>query len=491
MLQTISALNYTNWSDNNPLRIAQTLANPKNFAKTFVEIFNSDFLKQRRSGLELNVEEAEIAKAVERSRGKASSIFNYLIKVGFKPTQIADSFAIASGGTPFLINRTKTYEKQGLEFKEARKKAFKDLRELSEENQQSSRMDRVSNIQTGILGRMVFAFNNTPMQMTRLQKKAALDLINRRGDYKTNISKLVYYAFIQSAIFYSLQQATSLFMFGGDDEDLSDAEKERIEKYNNKKGDQMLNSMLDSFLAGSGMPGKIIVTGKNTIKSYLEEEEKGYKADYGDVINEALSISPTLSTKTKKSYSAFKAFKYYSTKKGKKELEDYSKFGPLNPVNMARAKIFSAATNVPADRMLKKIENVEAAFNNENIGPITRTALMLGWDKWSLGFYDDMYIDPSKIDEDKGLTGPEKAAKTRKKINSMKKQYKYNASDIASFENDILFNVKYNSKSKSYDSIIKKLEDKINKIYKQQDSIQDFMLDRDYKLQGNKFVKLK
>lgn len=493
VLQTISAVNYTNWGDNNPLRIARTLANPKNFAKTFVDIFNSDFLKQRRSGLELNVEEAEIAKAVERSRGKASSIYNYLIKAGFKPTQIADSFAIASGGTPFLINRTKTYEKQGLEFKEAREKAFKDLRELSEENQQSSRMDRVSNIQTGILGRMVFAFNNTPMQMTRLQKKAALDLVNRRGDFKTNISKLVYYAFVQQAIFYSLQQATSLFMFGGDDEDLSDTEKDRIEKYNNKKVNQILNSMLDSFLAGSGMPGKVLATGKNTIKSYLKETEKGYKADYANTVNEALSISPTLSTKTKKAYSAFKTFKYYSTEKGKKELENYSKFGPLNPVNMARAKIFSATTNVPVDRMLKKIENVEAAFNNENTGPITRLALLSGWDKWSLGFYDDMYVTKLDLEEQEQQKeeNKKKAIKSRKDISSMKREYKSTFNDLIIAENIIINLTNYSKDDKNYNSAVKKQEDIILKIYKKQDSIKDFMFNKNYKLEGNKFVKIK
>ena len=71
VLQTISAVNYVNWSDNNPLEIGKAVAKPKEWGKTFLEIYNSDFLKQRRGGLEINVEEAEIAKAVERSKGKA------------------------------------------------------------------------------------------------------------------------------------------------------------------------------------------------------------------------------------------------------------------------------------------------------------------------------------------------------------------------------------------------------------------------------------
>lgn len=410
MLQTISSINYLNWTDNNPLAVAKTLAKPKEFAKTFVEIFNSDFLKQRRSGLEINVEEAEIAKAVERSRGKARYLFDALIKMGFKPTQIADSFAIAAGGTPFYMNRTGTYVRKGFELAEAKKKAFEDLRELSEENQQSSRMDRVSNIQTGLLGRLVFAFNNTPFQMTRLQKKAALDLINQRGDWKTNVSKMVYYSTIQSLIFYALQQGTALTLFGKDDEDLTPTQKENIDKYKNKKVVSMANSMLDSFLAGSGFPGKILVTGKNTLSKYLAESKKGYQADYGNVINEALSISPPLSSKTKKAYSAFKQFKFGSTKKGQAELAKYGEFDALNPTNVARAKIFSAVTNVPVDRMLKKIENLDAAYNTENLSPQIQLALILGWDKWSLGFYDGLYGD----DAEEELLSPEEKKEKRR-----------------------------------------------------------------------------
>jgi len=204
VLQTISAVNYVNWSDNNPLEIGKAVAKPKEWGKTFLEIYNSDFLKQRRGGLEINVEEAEIAKAVERSKGKARALYDGLIKIGFKPTQMADSFAIAFGGTPFLMNRTKTYVKQGLTLEAAKKRAFEDFREVSEESQQSSRQDRVSNIQTGIAGRLIFAFANTPMQMTRMTKKATLDLAYGRGDAKTNISKILYYGAVQSYIFYAL-----------------------------------------------------------------------------------------------------------------------------------------------------------------------------------------------------------------------------------------------------------------------------------------------
>ena len=401
VLQTISAVNYVNWSDNNPLQIGKAVAKPKEWGKTFMEIYNSDFLKQRRGGLEINVEEAEIAKAVERSKGNARNLFDSMIKIGFKPTQLADSFAIAFGGTPFLMNRTATYVKQGLSAEAARKRAFEDFREVSEEAQQFSRQDRVSNIQTGVAGRLIFAFANTPMQMTRMTKKATFDLANGRGDAKTNISKMLYYGAVQSYIFYALQQSQFLRLFGGDDEDMTQEEKDFNKANNDKKNTRLANSMFDSFISGSGSPGKVAITAKNTILKYYKEKEKGYKADYGNVINKALSISPPLSSKTKKVYSGFKTYKYYSTKQGQKELAEYGQYAFDNPMMAANAKIFSSFSNIPADRLLQKVNNLYSAFTDETLTPIQSAALAAGWDKWSLGLYDPKFMSAEEIEDSK------------------------------------------------------------------------------------------
>ena len=69
--------------------------------KTWVKIFNSDKLKQRRGGLRSDVQEQEIANQAKNSKDKATAITSYLLKIGFTPTQIADSMAIASGGATF------------------------------------------------------------------------------------------------------------------------------------------------------------------------------------------------------------------------------------------------------------------------------------------------------------------------------------------------------------------------------------------------------
>ena len=388
VLQTISAVNFINWHDNNIFKAGATLANPKNFVKTFMEIMNSDFLKQRRNGLEINVSEAEIANAVEQSKNKAKAIFSKIIKFGYKPTQFADSFAIAAGGTSFLINRTKTYEKTGMSYAEAREQAFTDFRAIAEENQQSSRTDRTSNIQASNLGRLVFAFNNTPFQMTRLFKKATLDLINGRGDIKTNISKMLYYGAIQNVIFFSLQQAFIAMLFGADEDDREDIDN---------RTERLFNSTIDSILRGSGLPGAVISTAKSVIMEYAKQEAKGdWKADHGKTLIQALNFSPPLGSKASRIYSALKGKKYEETD------FDYIR---------NKSKIVAAITNVPVDRTITKIDNLRVAIS-EPIETWKRLALFAGWDQWSLGVYDDL-----KAIEDK-----EKGKKKKKSRSEIMKE---------------------------------------------------------------------
>ena len=107
ILQTISATNYMNWSFNNPAKAAQAFANQPQYWKDFSMIFNSPYLKQRRSGNQRGINEAELSEAVAGSDNKAKAAIAWLLKKGFLPTQLADSFAIASGGASFYRNKVK------------------------------------------------------------------------------------------------------------------------------------------------------------------------------------------------------------------------------------------------------------------------------------------------------------------------------------------------------------------------------------------------
>ena len=63
VLQTISSINFLNWSFNNPIKAGKAFANQKQYWKDFKMLMNSDYLTDRRNGLKLNISENEIANA--------------------------------------------------------------------------------------------------------------------------------------------------------------------------------------------------------------------------------------------------------------------------------------------------------------------------------------------------------------------------------------------------------------------------------------------
>ena len=367
VLQTISAVNFVNWSDNNPLKAAAAFGNQPQYWGDVVMLMNSDYLVQRRNGLKININEADIAEIAAESKNKAKAFINKLLKLGFLPTQIADSFAIASGGATFYRNRVKSLVKDGMAQKEADAQAFLDFREIAEESQQSSRPDRISAQQAGPMGRVILAFANTPAQYARLMQKAASDLKNRRGDDKTNLSKIIYYGAIQNVIFNALQQA--LFAMAFDDEEASEETK-------NKKYTNIVNGMSDSLLRGLGFHGAAI----STLKNVILKLSQGAKAQ--DAAIELLSISPPVSSKIKKVRSAGRTWDW-----NKKEIMEKG-WSLDNPAWLASGQVVSAATNVPLDRGIRKLQNLIDASDAENEEWI-RVANALGWAKWELEWEKD------------------------------------------------------------------------------------------------------
>ena len=181
VLQTLSTVNFINWGDNNVAAAAKAFANQKQFWKDFAFIFNSDMLRQRRAGLKTTIESNELMAEVEGAVNPARAAIRYLLRVGFTPTKIADSFAIAMGGSSFYRNRINTYLKQGMTQAEAESKAWIDFQILAEATQQSARPDMVSQQQASPLGKVILAFQNVTSQFNRLGKKAFLDIKNIRA----------------------------------------------------------------------------------------------------------------------------------------------------------------------------------------------------------------------------------------------------------------------------------------------------------------------
>ena len=370
VLQTLSTLNYLNWTDNNPVAAAKQFANIPKFSKTFMELFNSEYLVNRRDGLKINVSEAEL-NDVFKDRNKVEAFFNLMIRKGFTPTRYADSFAIALGGSSFYLNRIETYKKNGLSEAEAKKEAFVDFMETSEQSQQSSRTDKISQEQRGHLGRLILSFANTPIQYNRLMKKAIMDLRNGRGDVKTNVSKILYYGAAQNIIFSTLQSALFGMFF-----DPNMDEEDKMEKYV-----KVVNSTSDSFLRGLGVAGATAAMLKNVgIKIYQEHQKP--RAEYDKAALEVLSISPPLDSKITKLTQAGRIFKY--------EMDAIQEEGWSlnNPAWQAGAKVFAAGTNVGVDRFFVFKEQYENLMD-DNLAMWKRIAAAGGWQNYELDIEKD------------------------------------------------------------------------------------------------------
>ena len=409
LLQTISAVNFIDFGSNNVFKAAKAFANQPQYWKDFMELMNSEFLVERRNGLKLNVSESEIADAAATSKNKAKAAVAYILQKGYLPTQFADSFAIASGGATFYRNRIDALMKEGMSEADAKKQAFLEFREIAEESQQSSRPDRVSQQQASVLGRLILAFQNTPMQMNRLGKKAFLDLKNRRKrpgmtqfqSDMSNASRVTYYFAVQSAIFSALQQA--LFALAFDDEE-EEAEKERY--YN------VANGMLNTFLNGTGIVGvaasTLISVGR---KVYKESAKEGQfpGPNYEDAANEMLNFSPPIDIKLSKLRQAGLTWKYEGYK------HDEANWGIDDPAYKSAAYVISGLTNVPLDRLISKSENVRSAIEDEQQN-WKRVSLILGWRNYQLNSTEQRkeYVTSQK---------EAKAAYRKKMKNKGKRQY--------------------------------------------------------------------
>jgi hypothetical protein len=378
LLQLISNVNFINWGDNNIYAAAKAFASAE-YWPTVLKLMNSDYLVNRRDGLKINVNEAELANAAKD--GGMKGAIAYLLDKGFIITRIMDSLAIATGGATFYINRrnallnrinpetSKKYTKA-----EAEAKAFDDFYAISEESQQSSNPSKISQQQASLAGRVLLAFQNVTMQYNRMTKKSIRDLYNRRKNPGmtqresdlSNLSKIIYYTTVQNAIFNALQQALFALLFNDEGE-----EEEK------KKAADIANGMLDSLLFGLGFGGAAISTVKNVLRQ-IRYEKQQKSPDYEEAVWEIFGVSPVLDSKVRKLRTTAKTFSW--------NMEEIKKRGWSldNPTYLAVSQLISAATNIPIDRVLRKAMNLRQAMDEET-RTWQRVALILGWNGWSVG----------------------------------------------------------------------------------------------------------
>jgi len=407
LLQQMSLVNYINFADNNIFAAAKAFANQKQYWADWAFIFNSDMLKQRRGGIQTDVNGAELAETLRNSRFPTRKLISKLLELGFLPTQIGDNIAIATGGAPYYRNRINKYIKDGLNQKEAEAKAFTDFQNLTQSTQQSARPDMVSQQQASVIGKVILNFQNVTSQFNRLGKKAFQDIYNRRITQPnttqmqsdiSNAARITYYFAVQNAIFYTLQTALFAMLFDDDEEDDN--------KLFLKKKERLINGSIDSVLRGSGVLGAIVSTLKNVAIAFARQRDVNYNPDESAVLMEALNLSPVLGIKGRKITNAEKTLNY-----NKSIIEEMSTFDIDNPQWSATTNYVEMATNVPLNRLYNKTQNVRQALNNDHSN-WERTLMFLGWSQYNLN------VENKKMDDIK------EKVKTKKKEASKVKREK-------------------------------------------------------------------
>ena len=386
IIQQLSMINFINWKDNNPVQAAKAFANLPQFAKDYAMIFNSPMMQQRRKGLKINVSESEIASAVQS--GGARGLFNYFLKLGFTPTMIGDSNAIAFGGATFYRNRLKTYLKEGMEQKAAEKQAFLDFQQRSEPTQQSSRPDLVSKWQRDPwLGRFLMAFASVNSQQVRRGEKATRNAVNKRGDQKENLSQIATYGFLQP-ILYGAMSAAMIAMY-------LDEEDSFTEKEQQDKAWRFANTALDSQLRGFGYPGAGVSALKNTALEWHKQNKKPWGGDHAYTLMQLTSVSPTLNIKLRDIYGGLKTLDYNEDLIGEMNYWDLD-----NPHWMSKAQMIQGATNFPTKRFMYKRQNMKGGLD-QNAAWWQRAHMISGWSPWDVGYQTDVQKEREKLKETK------------------------------------------------------------------------------------------
>ena len=109
---------------------------------------------------------------------------------------------------------------------------------------------------------------------------------------------------------------------------------------------------------------------------------------YDDTDLELIGLSPSLSSKLRKISTIER---YYSWKQYREKMNDLS----MDNTHLRAAAAGLEFVNIPAERLLRKYDNIKAAMDNEH-QLMKRVALGLGWSKWSLNIKDTETISGGK-----------------------------------------------------------------------------------------------
>ena len=343
VLQMVST---TNFAAENPGLVVQGITSGK-MGEAAKLIANSGWYLSRGAGQT----ELEIAQIFQEGN---SSPVDAIIKAGYSLTKLGDKGAILIGGTPYVAGLLA----QGKSPEEALRRFVSQAKET----QQSSAPERLGGQQTTLTGRLIQSFANTQMQYNRKMQKSLKDMLAKGSTPKQRGAaawKIFYYGAIQNATFTLMQQALFSAL------DLEDEDEER-------KVVNGLNSMLDVILRGSGIYGSVISVIKNTTIGQLRAkgspQQKSVRA-----LKDAARIMPAVSRKVTQLEKSILDPRY-SASAG--ELD-------IDPAMVKWANRVALTTNIPADRILLKLEGVND-LTSEDLNQLEKALRVGGWDRYSL-----------------------------------------------------------------------------------------------------------
>ena len=207
--------------------------------------------------------------------------------------------------------------------------------------------------------------------MNRAGMKDILDISKGRfkggRELTEKIGRISYYMGAQVAVFAGLQSA--LFAMLLNDDDVSDEKIEKTKIYT-------ANTIADSFLRGMGIQGAVAAGFKNATLEYFKQSGKGYHADYAEVAEDLLNISPLIGSK----YSALD--RSGDIKKWDKDIPFAFKLG--NPKLEAALLTTQAITNIPLQAWHQNASNIKHSLNTDYEN-WQRAHMAGGWTPYNVG----------------------------------------------------------------------------------------------------------
>ena len=276
--------------------------------------------------------------------------------------------------------------------KESEEKAFQEFMLKTDESQQSSRPERISEQQASTGGRFFLMFANTQMQYARVIKKDFNRFKKGIGDRRVLAARMVYYGMLQHLLFNMLQQTGFLIHLEDDDEE------------KDKKMINMVNGYFDSLLRGLGIAGHMVSGVKNGILEYLDNEKLVYAFS---------KMAPPLDAKARRE----KQMSYWIREAENKYNQGYN-LNELGPEYFEIAVQALSLANIPADRVRQLFQNYYNTFDlSADYEAHERVLMFMGWPDYQIPGAPD-----SRESREKPVEGGGRVKKTRVNKSKIKKK---------------------------------------------------------------------